>query len=335
MSNRALLLNTAFLTSDPYLLDTKLSEPGMDFVEVAEAAYRIPVPWLLCFRPEDIRPVSVPLEDERTQEVGLPCTSVKQALGKMERSLSIFESIAGNSKIAQMFWQNAMFYLQALPLPYLTLNPIEVMFMMDPLPYAQLMRIAMSGDSAATDALIDLSCYEKGIQPFAPDVLYAIAGGDRRDPRNENCVALDIGYGNFWHDAADSEGEHPDLLLPITSPTVAPNLRTLSDQVEALAKTLVKSAGVTLSFAPKTATQGEPLKMLLSADSDAECATLLNDKSLRAELDGPIRTALSSICQDYGFTWVGYVVRSNESVKRRFTGDYKIYNDWISMPVVK
>ena len=341
MANRAILLNTPFLTSDPWLLEGKLKEPGTDFMEVAEAAYKIPVPWLLCFRSEDIRPVNVPLETDadapaRAIEVGLPCTSVRQALKNMEQALPIFTAIAGNSKIGKLFWQNAMTYLQAMPLRYLALNPIEVMFMADHAPYEQLMRTAMSGDSAAIEALVELSCYQKGVQPFPPDVLYAVAGGDRRDPRNENCVALDIGYGSFWHDAADSEGkERPDLPLPVASPAVAPNLRTLSDEVEALAKSLTKSAKVNLSFAPKTKTQGEQLKMLLSADTDAECGTLLNDKPLRTKLEGPIHTALASVCRDYGFSWVGYVVRSDESVKRRFTGDYKIYNDWISMPVVK
>ena len=124
----------------------------------------------------------------------------------MEQALPIFAAIAGHSKIGKLFWQNAMTCLQAMPLRYLALNPIEVMFMSDHAPYEQLMRTAMSGGNAAIEALVELSCYQKGVQPFPPDVLYAVAGVDRRDPRNENYVALDIGYGSFWHDAADSGG---------------------------------------------------------------------------------------------------------------------------------
>ena len=106
MANRAILLNTPFLTSDPWLLEGKLKEPGTDFMEVAEAAYKIPVPWLLCFQPEDIRPVNVPLETDadapaRAIEVGLPCTSVRQALKNMEQALPIFAAIAGHSKIGK------------------------------------------------------------------------------------------------------------------------------------------------------------------------------------------------------------------------------------------
>jgi len=243
MANRAFLLNTSFLTSDPYLLNAKLKEPGMDFVEVAEAAYKIPIPWLLCFRPEDIRPVSVQLteddddedddgedagDDDRDAatnavEVGLPCTSVKQALQNMEQALPTFEAIVGDSKLARTFWQNAMSYLEVMPLGYLTMNPLEVMFMMDPLPYAQQIRAALGGGQAAIDSLMDLSCYEKGVRPFPLDVLYTGRGGNRNDPRLQNCVALDIGYGNFWHNSAGSEGvQRAKLPLPFSRGPRAP-----------------------------------------------------------------------------------------------------------------
>ena len=297
MANRAFLLNTSFLTSDPYLLDAKLKEPGMDFVEVAEAAYKIPVPWLLCFKPEDIRPVSVRFEEEddededdedneadeadnepsaRTVEVGLPCTSVKQALQNMEQARPIFEAIVGDSKLARTFWQNAMSYLQVMPLPYLTVNPLEVMFMTDPLPYAQQMRIALGGGKAAVDSLVDLSCYEKGVRPLPLDVLYAVPGGDRNDPRLQNCVALDIGYGNDWHNCAASEGvQRAKLPLPILSPAAAPNLYTLLEEAQQVAKTHIKSARLHLGFAPEKGAQSQQLKMLISADTDAECSALL------------------------------------------------------------
>jgi hypothetical protein len=344
MSNRAYLLNTSLLTSDPYLLAASLNEPGNDFVAVAEGAYKIPIPWFLCFRPEDIRPVRVPLEGDIENgnaaaggiEVGLPCTSVKQALKNMAQALPVFESIAGDSKLGKMFWQNAMTYLQGMPLTYLTMDPTEVMFMLDPLPYAQLILAAIGGNQAAIESMVDLSCYEKGVLPYPPDVLYAVSGDNRDEVRMQNCVALDIGYGNFWHDSAGSKGvQRAELPLHILSPAAAPNLRTLSDEVEALANTRIKSASVHLSFTSRMATQCEQLKMLISADTDAECNALVNDIPFRNILDGSIHTKLNMVCQNYGFSWVGYVIRSDESVKRRFKGDYSVYNDWISMPVEK
>lgn len=75
--------------------------------------------------------------------------------------------------------------------------------------------------------------------------------------------------------------------------------------------------------------------MLISAATDAECTALLNDIPFRKILDGSIHSNLRTVCQKHGFYWVGYVMRSDESVERRFKGDYSIYNDWISMPVAK
>jgi len=346
MANRTYLLNTAFPTSDPDLLEAKLSEPGNDFVEVAEAAYKIPVPWLLCFQPEDIRPVRIPVEEGEDfesgdaaaggVEVGLPCTSVKRALKNMEQALPVFESIAGDAKLGKMFWQVAMSHLQGLPLPHLTMNPIEVMFMDDPIPYAQLIRAAIGGGKTAIEGLIDLSCYEKGVLPYPPDVLYAVTGRDHNEARMQNSVALDIGYANFWHDSAGTEGaQRPGIPLAINSPAAAPNLRTLLEEVETLARAKAKSASAHLSFAPRMASQSEQLKMLLSAGTDAECDALVKDMSLRRILDGSMHTKLNMLCQSYGFSWVGYVFRSDESVKRRFKGDYGVYNDWVSLPVEK
>jgi hypothetical protein len=181
--------------------------------------------------------VRVPLEDIDSGdtdvggvEVGLPCTSVKQAVENMAQALLVFESIVGDSTTGKMFWQNAMSYLQAMPAPYLTMNPTEVMFMSDPLPYAQLILAALGGDESAIESLLDLSCYEKGVLPYPPDVLYAVSGDNGDKVRMQNRVALDIGYGSFWHDSAGgNEVPRAELPLPILAPAAAPNLHTLSD----------------------------------------------------------------------------------------------------------
>ena len=64
MANRAYLLNTQFAISDPQLLQKKLSEPGNDYAEVAEAAYKIPIPWLCCFRQADLQTFPYRLGDD-------------------------------------------------------------------------------------------------------------------------------------------------------------------------------------------------------------------------------------------------------------------------------
>jgi hypothetical protein len=342
MANRTRLLNTSFLTSDPYLLESKLSEPGNDYVEVAGGAYKIPIPWFLCFLPEDMRKVKVQFDadedgEDNSVEVELPCTSVAQAIQNLEQSRPVFHTIVGDAKLADMFWQNSLNYLKGLPLPYLCLDPIEVMFMGEPEPYVESMQAALKRDQASIAHLTDLSCYEEGVLPYPLDVLYAVPSDQRDETRLQNCVALDIGYGVYWSDSAGSgDTERPAIPLPIEDRKNGINLRTLLEEVKALAKARVKSADTHFSFAPQsTPSSAKMLKMLVSAETDAECELLRSHKPFRGILDGPISDQIRSICRDYGFSWAGLVIRSDESVERRFKGDYEIYNDWISAPVEK
>lgn len=336
MSNDANLYNTSFLTSDPYLLSEKSQQPGNDYLIIANAAYKIPVPWLLCFRPEDMQLVKIPMdEDDEDQgfiEARMPCTTVERALQKMEQSLPVFEAITGETKMAAMFWQMAVSCLKSLPLPYLALNAFEVMFMDEPEPYEEAILAALGDDEAAIENMKELSCYDDSVKPFPPDVLYGASTMDRDDARLQNCVALDVSYGSSWIQPRGTE-KRPKLPLPANS-IAAPNLKSVMDEVTKLAKEKAGTARTSLTILPQQSAEHTQLKMLISAATDAECTALLQDTGFREQLDGTLLLQLQQVCREYGFEWLGYVVRSEESVKKRFTGDYAIYNDWIGMPVV-
>ncbi len=59
MANRAYLLNTRTLSNDCFALRAKAEGPERQMIEVAQAAHRIPVPWLCLFRAQDLRPFSI------------------------------------------------------------------------------------------------------------------------------------------------------------------------------------------------------------------------------------------------------------------------------------
>ncbi len=59
MSNRAILLNTEILSCDRRELEKARRTLGASYVEIGQAANRIPVPWLCCFRTADLHPVEV------------------------------------------------------------------------------------------------------------------------------------------------------------------------------------------------------------------------------------------------------------------------------------
>lgn len=200
MANRALLLNTSVLTSNPFSLARDADQPGNSYAEVAEAVYAIPVPWFFCFTEDDIQMVTVEFdededEDEEAIEVGLPCTTVAKAIDNLAQALPHFEAIAGDQALGKAYWQSAMDALKALPLPYLTMNPLEVMFMGDPLDYADEMAQAFAGDAAAIAQIKNLAGYTDGIAPYQPEVAAAGGAPGMDETRLANSVAL---HGGFY-----------------------------------------------------------------------------------------------------------------------------------------
>jgi hypothetical protein len=338
MSNRAQLLNTPILTSDPYVLAKNVKTPGNDFLEAACGVYKIPVPWMLCFRPEDMKPVAIKIDDDDDGNpcpdivVKMPCTTVKQAIENLKASRPVFESIAGDRAIGGMFCDNAIQYLSTFPLPYLAVNPMEVMFMIDPLEFTVSMETALRGGEAGEAALMELSNFTSDVVPYAPDVLYATAGEHGDEARMQNCVALDIGYGNLWmYDYDRERPEYPELPLYLMTPP-KPNLRTILDEITALARTRVKSAHVYLSFVPRNGSKQDRLKMLVSTDTEQQRETLLTHKPFRGLISTVFRGQMESVCAAHGFGWLGYVFRSDEAMKKAGGGEYV---DWIPLPVEK
>lgn len=114
MANRAQLVNTAILTHDGYLLQRMAGQPGHDMAQIAEAAYRIPVPWCCCFQPEDLRPLQIEydaeagLSDSLPRTIGIPCTTVAKALENLRQSLPVFVAMAGSEPIGRRYWQLAL-----------------------------------------------------------------------------------------------------------------------------------------------------------------------------------------------------------------------------------
>ena len=202
MSNRASLYNLTELNHDPQDYLQKKGKAGFDVVQVAEASYKLLIPWLLCFRQDDLKPVQLRLdefddeeEDEDAEPImlGLPCTTVGKALERLRASLPVFEQLSGDSHIARMYWQHACNVLEALPLPYLALDPLEVACMSDPEPYIESMACAMAGDASAIAHLVDLSCFVTEAKPYSPDVLFCVDAAQGDPLHIKSSIAMDMG----------------------------------------------------------------------------------------------------------------------------------------------
>jgi hypothetical protein len=353
MSIRNSLLNTPILTSDWQVLNAKLEEPGNnDYLQVGQTKYRVPLPWLLCFRPDDLQPVTVLLKDYYDYGEGhednpgpadkavlkLPCAPVAKAQKQLASSLALYEQIAGDPAIGRMYWENALESFKTFPLPYLTLDVTESLFAGDePDGFTRDLPAALAGDASAIPALRSYATFTPGVPPFAPDLHWSTGGVDSHHTRWQNSVALLMCDFDGWcMSEGRSYGQYPRRDVPIVSPA-APNLLSMRQEIIALAQARAKSATAYFSFSSIGENCGGTVKGLISADTDHECQSLLNHKPFREIVGGPIRASLEAQYRKYGFEWSGFVVRSDESVKKTMKNenDYERYEDWIRMPPAK
>ena len=193
MANCARLLNTNTPISD---LGTLLDDDGRAanvYLETIGPNYRLPIPWLCCFRPDDMKPVVVQLEDwdgnVEHVTVNLPGTTVENAIGNLAQSLPLIEKIVGDPSLARPYWDDAMAYLRSLPLPYLTLDPLEIITMTRPATDADELIDALGGDDAAIPHLKDNAVWNEGCLPYPLDVLLAPPSG-YDEQRMENAASL-------------------------------------------------------------------------------------------------------------------------------------------------
>jgi hypothetical protein len=209
MANCARLLNTDAPIDDLSTLVDHEGRPAPAYLETIGPGYRLPIPWLCCFRPDDMRPVIVQTENDDGEvhhfSLNLPCTTVEKAIKNLEQTLPLFEKIIGDKRLAILFWENAMSYLRGLPLAYLTLDPLEIVMFTDPETELEDLIDALEGSDSAIPYLKDYAAYNDGIPPYPPEVLLAAPLPDYDEQRMDNSVSLDVCAGaSMWHNVAEA-----------------------------------------------------------------------------------------------------------------------------------
>jgi hypothetical protein len=273
-----------------------------------------------------MRSVTVEMEEGGPIEARLPCTGIGEAIANLEAALPLFEAIAGDATLGRQYWQAALDRLKSLPLPYLALHAIEVMFMDEPGPYVEAMTKAMAGDASAIAHLKDLSSYQDGKPPYPRDVLYAVPedpNGDKE--RTNNAVALDFGYRSprryDWH---WPKGEAKPEPRPLPPPDTA-DLSTLYEEIKEKVKAAEPAASIYFGFAQPEA-QREKIKLLITAETDAQTAALKQNRALMSAFEGAWQAQLESVCIRHGFGFEGFAFGSDELRERDYNGDF---NYWL------
>lgn len=171
MANRAYLYNTENLVRNPYHVRER--DPGVGrFVEVAEQARWLPIPWMLAFRPEDAHPFKhVWVEDEedpsseRKPFAGFVLSApLARVLENLRASLPVMEKVVGDPRLARAYLDDAVRAFSTLELPYVLLDAEEVVD-------GQYERYvdALDGSARAVGLLRDWASYSEEAFPLEPD----------------------------------------------------------------------------------------------------------------------------------------------------------------------
>lgn len=342
MPNVAYLFNTPFLTHDPGQMRTQRGEAINDFLEVMGPGDRLPVPWLCCFRPTDLKPVRVQTEDGNpaTFTFEFPATTVKQAIFNLEQSLPLFEAMTRDSRLARSYLDHAIAFLRNLPLPYLLLDHSAILAAAGPGEAQEDIARAMEGDAGAIPFLKMWAHYEDDVAPYPPDVLSS--GGGPDEARNQAAMAMDIRARAIWRRIADSAS--PDFeMLDTFGAGGQRDLRTVLDHVNELVRQRDPDGEAHYGYMAFGASRlarlarllklarPERMKLLLTVSTDELRSKLLDDLRLREELEGNIASQLRAICAGHGFEWHGFVIESNEGLGRRFEN----IDDWVTLPAMQ
>jgi hypothetical protein len=198
MSNTAYLYNLASpaVVINGAAQGTRQSVKGM---VVAETPNCVPLPWLLAFTPADIRPVDAlyrtgPVQWS-TRRVLVPVASVASALDTFLRRRAELTRLIGDGRIAEGFIRLTCDGLAALPLPYVALDPLEVVDLNDTEEPSRSVQRALGAAAAAARFRVTLSGFVPGVVPYAADTLYAMSPDKLTNKaRLQNAVAVDPSF---------------------------------------------------------------------------------------------------------------------------------------------
>lgn len=329
MANAAHLLNTPFLVSDPYRFR---DEGGHDYLDIGGTPCKLALPWLCCFRQQDLKTVVLQSEDDRGNPLAIrlrvPSTSVSQAIRNLEQALPLFEQVTGETSLARRYWEEALAFLRVLPLPWLTFDALEILGMFDLEGSEDDFVQALGVNARALPYLKGFSCYTDGTLPYPPDVLRHVPGPNKDAVRTGNGVALDCNaVAAVWRRVAGSARERDTAFSMPPRPGQC-DLGTVRAAIDALLAERVRNADATYGFARPDGSGKQRLKLLVCAPNDQMNDALLGDQRLRLTLGGPITDDLRAICAAGGLEWRGFVFASEDSLERSFGADI---NRWVTL----
>ena len=192
MSQRHYLLSTTVLSVYDEELRKAAQEQRATVVEVAEANYVVPLPWLACFRPRDLRPCTVNWSSQSVS-IMVPCVELPTAVENLLAALPLFERLTGEAKYAKEYWQSAVRQMLSLQLPFVTLDVSEMLMNVEPQTFNASMTSMLDQTEDALDVMRQFFFqYHLDVLPYEhKEFRQGLSLDDER--RVANSVALDVG----------------------------------------------------------------------------------------------------------------------------------------------
>lgn len=219
MSQRHYLLNTSINSSDYDTLNKALADPSEKVIEVAECNYSLPLPWLACFRVDDLRTCTVPMSSGRL-DIMVPCVDLQTAKANLRNALPLFEALTSEKIYAHAYWQNAIEELEKLPLPFLTMDIGEMLMSYEAEDLNAKLRTALGRNAEAIEVIKQHFIeYDNKQIPYDRSAFYA--NQEINDEiRIRNTIALDAAIqsnGNARTFRTEVKPE-PATAAPATAP---------------------------------------------------------------------------------------------------------------------
>jgi len=142
---------------------TREALEGVRHVSLEGARGIYPLPWICCFRKDDLAPHTIVSQRGAKFDIQVPVTSVEKALENISASRPRYERLVGDAGVAHEYWRDALEAIQTLPYRFITLNITDFIFL-DP----NNIKTFASGLSSRADPLSgsdDLFQYNRGVRP--------------------------------------------------------------------------------------------------------------------------------------------------------------------------
>jgi hypothetical protein len=195
--------------------DVQESLESVRAVQIVEAPYRIPLSWLFAIDIQHLCLIKVKYLDASSQHLSIfhvlaPVLSVEEAISIFLSRHDLFLQTLNDLEIAEGYFQYMLHELRSLDLPYLAMDPHEIIESEDEKKPSDELSDALK--QSDLELQMSLCGFTKGVLPYSVSDLYKKRPEELPDSvRMENAVSVDPNF-------IPLEYRKEEVLVPLSAP---------------------------------------------------------------------------------------------------------------------